>query len=108
MAMSEAANKPSIRTEDLSSLRDRLLEEKVTAKNQQVKRDEAVDKVKTALAKIPKEKIEELRTLGFDVESVINPDFERLKTDKEYLENYKSKAIQLITKVTSRLESLLK
>ena len=98
----------SIKLEDVSKLRDRLLEEKVTAKNQQTRREEAVDKVKKALGKIPEGVIEELRNSGLVLDSVISPDFEKLKSDKEYLEQYKVDSMKLISTISERLKALLK
>lgn len=98
----------TIKLEDVSKLRDKLLEEKVTAKNQQTRREEAVAKVKKALDKIPEKVIEELRNSGLVIDSVIAPDFEKLKTDKEYLEQYKVDSMKLISTINERLKVLLK
>lgn len=99
--------KEAMNLDDFSKLKDSLIREKALSESQQEKRNSAVDKLETVLKSVDEKIIEELKNYGLNIDLVLNPDYVKLKSDKEYLEEYQKQLIQVITKVRESLKGLL-
>lgn len=89
---------------DLLKLRDTLLERKTIQQQAKVAAAKAADNIKELVGNLSEDVLVALSELGFDMRGLVSVDYDRLISETEYLESYKSK----IEDATCKLEEQLK
>ena len=92
---------------DLTRLRDNIISKKALAEETEKKKNEAINKYMEVLKSIDSDTVTSLLDKGIDVSSILNVDENRLRTDSDYLETYKSNIDFVLNSIKSKLEGLL-
>lgn len=92
-----------IDVKDIRQLNEALVKE-LTLQEQKAKNHrKTVDKIKSTVAGFDEETLAQLREYGLYVDDLVNPDYERMYTDKEYFKYY----IQLIKQVSNQYKEVV-
>lgn len=92
---------------ELKEMRDAFLKKKTLYENEKKRLNEAINKIEPIMSNISEDTVISLRNKGIDIDSLVNVDYERLKTDSQYFTAYKQNAIKVISDIKSNLEQML-
>ena len=92
---------------DLRKVRDTIVAKKALYEENNRKLDEAVNKLKPILDSITDETKQTLASKGININLVTNVDYDRLKSDRDYLIAYKTELTKVINHMKQKLGELL-
>lgn len=92
---------------DLRKVRDEIVGKKALYEENARKLDESINKLKPVIDSISSETRQKLAMKGLSVDNILNVDYDRLKTDKQYLTEYKKELTSVILSVKQKLGELL-
>lgn len=92
---------------DLRKVRDEIVGKKALYEENARKLDESINKLKPVIDSISSETRQKLAMKGLSVDNILNVDYDRLKTDKQYLTDYKKELTSVILSVKQKLGELL-
>ena len=88
-------------TNDLKRYRDSLISEKSKREASKTKREELINRIRVMIEGISQKEIEIARLKGFNIDAILNMDYNRLVSD----DDYKRQLIEIIdTSVSSYIE----
>ena len=92
---------------DLRKVRDEIVGKKALYEENARKLDESINKLKPVIDSISSETRQKLAMKGLSIDNILNVDYDRLKTDKQYLTDYKKELTSVILSVKQKLGELL-
>lgn len=92
---------------ETKKIRERLTEQRAIYKASLENSERAVKKIKSIIDSIDQDSIKQLELQGLNVSVVQSFDLERMKTDKEYLQESQAKLTDVITALHQFLEDRL-
>lgn len=92
---------------DLRKVRDEIVGKKALYEENARKLDESINKLKPVIDSISSETRQKLAMKGLSIDNILNVDYDRLKTDKQYLTEYKKELTSVILSVKQKLGELL-
>ncbi len=92
---------------DLRKVRDTIVAKRALYEENNRKLDEAVNKLKPVLDGISDDTKQILTARGLNIDFITNVDYDRLKTDRDYLVTYKLELTKVINAMKQKLGELL-
>ena len=92
--------------ESMASLRDQILVNKTLHERNLVELDQAIVKIQKAIGEITAN-ADLLRAQGIFIDEIINPNYEALRRDKAYSEQYQKKYLAVILEIKAKIQELL-
>lgn len=89
-------------------LRDKIIEKKALDAKTKKESEQGCAEMQKLFASITEEMKEELAAMGFDLQEIVNVDFEKLKTDRNYNKEYNKRLNEFVINLHQVLEEQVK
>lgn len=93
---------------DIRKVRDEFIGKKALAKQNNDNKNKMILQLKTVVDNLDKNHIDMLRLKGIPIDSVINVDYELLKSDNDYLVQFKQNVQDTIISIKNYIEGELR
>lgn len=88
---------------DIKEIRDKLVEKRTLYNNAVRASQEACSDIRKILSQFSDEEIELLESSGFGITKLLDVDLDKLKSDSDYLENYRKSLTELMDSISDYL-----